>query len=179
MTGCPMSSCVDFNISHKAGSTAQTVNMTKFLSQDDIQKFKECFSLHDKKGKGKIPADDLLTVMRCLGTCPTPGEVTRHLQVQKIAKDGEIDFSTFLTIMYRQQKQEDPENEILVAMLMTDRQKNGLIPLAELKSKLTKMGEKLTPEEVDDLLRDAEVGTDGMVKYEEFVRKITLPRPDY
>ncbi|XP_063786461.1 calmodulin-like protein 4 isoform X2 [Pseudophryne corroboree] len=132
MTGCPMSSCVDFNISHKAGSTAQTVNMTKFLSQDDIQ-----------------------------------------------TKDGEIDFSTFLTIMYRQQKQEDPENEILVAMLMTDRQKNGLIPLAELKSKLTKMGEKLTPEEVDDLLRDAEVGTDGMVKYEEFVRKITLPRPDY
>ncbi|XP_018408343.1 PREDICTED: calmodulin-like protein 4 isoform X2 [Nanorana parkeri] len=81
--------------------------------------------------------------------------------------------------MYRQQKQEDPENEILVAMLMTDQQKKGVIPLAELKSKLTLMGEKLTPEEVDDLLRDAEVGPDGMVKYEAFVRKITLPVPDY
>ncbi|XP_075061294.1 calmodulin-like protein 4 isoform X2 [Mixophyes fleayi] len=153
--------------------------MTKFLSQDEIQKFKECFSLHDKKGKGKIPADDLLTVMRCLGSCPTPVEVTRHLQVQKIGKGGEIDFSTFLTIMYRQQKQEDPENEILVAMLMTDKQKKGFIPLAELKSKLTQMGEKLTPEEVDDLFVDADVGADGMVKYEEFVRKITQPTADY
>ncbi|KAM9311944.1 calmodulin-like protein 4 [Gastrophryne carolinensis] len=152
---------------------------TKFLSQDDIQKYKECFSLYDKKRKGKIPAEDLLTVMRCLGTCPTFSEVTRHLQVHKIGKDGEVDFSTFLTIMYRQQKQEDPENEILVALLMTDRQKKGVIPLAELKSKLTKMGEKLTPEEVDDLLRDAHVTADGMVKYEDFVRKITLPIPDY
>ncbi|XP_075711414.1 calmodulin-like protein 4 [Rhinoderma darwinii] len=153
--------------------------MTKFLSQDDIQKFKECFNLYDKKGKGKIPAQDLLTVMRCLGTCPTPLEVNRHLQVQKIGKDGEVDFSTFLTIMYRQQKQEDPENEILVAMLMTDSQKKGKIPLAELKAKLTRMGEKLTPEEVDDLFQSAAVGPDGMVKYEDFVRKITLPLPDY
>ncbi|CAH2274511.1 calmodulin 4 [Pelobates cultripes] len=153
--------------------------MTKFLSQDEITKFKECFSLYDKKGRGKIPANDLLTVMRCLGTCPTPNEVARHLQVHKIGKDGEVDFSSFLTIMYRQQKQEDPENEILVALLMSDKQKKGLIPLAELRAKLTQMGEKLTTEEVDDLLRNAEVGADGMVRYEEFVRKITLPVADY
>ncbi|XP_056427600.1 calmodulin-like protein 4 isoform X2 [Hyla sarda] len=164
------SSCVDFNISLRAGSRNSTENRDEF---------KECFNLYDKKGKGKIPAQDLLTVMRCLGTCPTPAEVTRHLQVHKIGKDGELEFSTFLTIMYRQQKQEDPENEILVAMLMTDRQKKGLIPLAELKAKLCRMGEKLTPEEVDDLFRDAEVGPDGMVKYEDFVRKMTLPLPDY
>ncbi|XP_053320467.1 calmodulin-like protein 4 [Spea bombifrons] len=153
--------------------------MAKFLSQDDIQKFKECFSLYDKKGRGKIPALDLQTVMRCLGTCPTQSEVARHLQVQKIGKDGEVDFSTFLTIMYRQQKQEDPENEILVAMLMSDKRKNGLISVSELRAKLTQMGEKLTPEEVDDLFKDAHIGPDGMLKYEEFVRKITLPAPDY
>ncbi|KAM8972330.1 calmodulin-like protein 4 [Pelodytes ibericus] len=153
--------------------------LAKFLSQDEIQKFKECFSLYDKKGKGKIPADDLLTVMRCLGTCPTHSEAARHLQFQKIGKDGEVDFSSFLTMMYRQQKQQDPENEILVAMLMSDKQKKGLISLSELRSKLTQIGEKLTPEEVDDLLSHAEIGADGMVKYEEFVRKITLPVTDY
>ncbi|KAM4677396.1 calmodulin-like protein 4 [Discoglossus pictus] len=153
--------------------------MTKFLSQDEIHNFKECFSLYDKKGKGKIPARDLLTVMRCLGTCPTPSEVTRHLQGQKIGKDGEVDFSTFLTIMYRQHKQEDPQNEIMVAMLMFDKQKKGLISLAELKSKLTQMGEKLSPEEADELLKEAKVGPDGMVRYEDFVRNMTLPAPDY
>lgn len=46
--------------------------------------FKECFSLYDKKQKGKIDAKDLITVMRCLGTSPTFSEIERHLQVHKI-----------------------------------------------------------------------------------------------
>ncbi|NXB48407.1 CALL4 protein, partial [Leucopsar rothschildi] len=53
----------------------------KFLSQDQINEFKECFSLYDKKQKGKIRGSELLVVMRCLGVSPTPGEVQRHLQL--------------------------------------------------------------------------------------------------
>ncbi|NXI85262.1 CALL4 protein, partial [Rhipidura dahli] len=56
----------------------------KFLSQDQINEFKECFSLYDKKQKGKIKASELLAVMRCLGASPTPEEVQRHLQLQRI-----------------------------------------------------------------------------------------------
>lgn len=48
--------------------------------------FKECFSLYDKKQKGKIDVKDLITVMRCLGTSPTFSEIERHLQVHKIGK---------------------------------------------------------------------------------------------
>lgn len=42
--------------------------------------------MYDKKQKGKIDAKDLITVMRCLGTSPTFGEIERHLQVHKISK---------------------------------------------------------------------------------------------
>lgn len=42
--------------------------------------------MYDKKQKGKIDAKDLITVMRCLGTSPTFGEIERHLQVHKIGK---------------------------------------------------------------------------------------------
>lgn len=51
-----------------------------------LLEFKECFSLYDRKRKGKIDAKDLITVMRCLGTSPTFGEVDRHLQISKIGK---------------------------------------------------------------------------------------------
>nr|XP_005997133.1 PREDICTED: calmodulin-like protein 4 [Latimeria chalumnae] len=153
--------------------------MAKFLSQDQINEFKECFSLYDKKQKGKIAAKDLITVMRCLGTSPTPGEVDRHLFVNKIDKNGELDFSTFLTIMHRQIQQEDPKNEILEAMLMTDKQKKGYITASELRAKLTQLGEKLTNEEVDELLKEANIGPNGIVRYEQFIRMVTLPLPDY
>ncbi|XP_069481220.1 calmodulin-like protein 4 [Ambystoma mexicanum] len=164
--------------SRKRGSQ-EAGEMTKFLSQDEINEFKECFSLYDRGQKGKIKGSDLITVMRCLGVCPTPSEVNRHLQVHKIERTGEVDFSTFLTMMYRQKQQEDPTNEILVALLMTDHQKKGSIPASELRAKLMQMGEKLTEQEVDELLKEANVGPDGSVKYEDFVRRITSPVPDY
>lgn len=62
-------------------------------------------------------------------------------------RDGELDFSTFLTIMHTQIKQEDPKKEILLAMLMADKEKKGYIMASELRSKLMKLGEKLTHKE--------------------------------
>ncbi|XP_015270079.1 PREDICTED: calmodulin-like protein 4 [Gekko japonicus] len=155
--------------------TPSTEAKAKFLSQDQINEFKECFSLYDKKRKGKIKASDLITVMRCLGASPTPGEVAKHLQAQKVGNNAELDFSTFLSIMHKQTQQEDPENEILLAMLMTDEQKTGFITVAELKAKLTGLGEKLSGEEVNNLLKEAKVGHNGLVKYEDLVKSVTSP----
>lgn len=62
-------------------------------------------------------------------------------------KSGEVDFSTFLTMMHRQIQQEDPKEEILEAFRMTDKQKKGFIQASELRAKLTTLGEKLTNKE--------------------------------
>ncbi|XP_045666691.1 calmodulin-like protein 4 isoform X1 [Ursus americanus] len=159
--------------------TARGPRMAKFLSQDQINEYKECFSLYDKEQRGKIKATDLMVVMRCLGASPTPGEVQRHLQIHGIDRDGELDFSTFLTIMHTQIKQEDPKKEILLAMLMADKEKKGYIMASELRSKLMKLGEKLTHKEVDDIFREANIDPNGKVKYDEFIHKITIPVGDY
>lgn len=66
-------------------------------------------------------------------------------------RNGELDFSTFLTIMHMQIKQEDPKKEILLAMLMADKEKKGYIMASELRSKLMKLGEKLTHKEGNNL----------------------------
>ncbi|NWH87465.1 CALL4 protein, partial [Aegithalos caudatus] len=94
-------------------------------------------------------------------------------------RDAELDFSTFLSIMYRQMRQEEPEQEILRALAMLDRQRRGEVTAAELRAKLTRLGEKLSEEEVDDLLKEAKIGPNGAIKYEEFVRHICLPSVDY
>ncbi|XP_030630770.1 calmodulin-like protein 4 [Chanos chanos] len=135
-----------------------------------MTKFKECFSLYDKKHRGKIEASDLITVMRCLGTSPTLSELDRHLQIHKIDKNGDLDFSTFLNILHKQMQQEDPQTEILEAMRMTDRQKKGYVLASELRAKLTGLGEKLTDQEVDELFKEAGVGPDGHVCYEAFAK---------
>ncbi|XP_071316987.1 calmodulin-like protein 4 [Trachinotus anak] len=147
--------------------------MAKFLTQDQIHEFKECFSLYDRQRKGKLEARELITVMRCLGSNPTPSEVQRHLLSHNIDQDGELGFSTFLTIMHRQLQQEAPEEEILEAMRMADKEQKGFILASELRAKLTRLGEKLTDGEVEELLREAGVGADGRVHCEQFAKAVT------
>uniref|UniRef100_A0A3Q3VN65 EF-hand domain-containing protein n=1 Tax=Mola mola TaxID=94237 RepID=A0A3Q3VN65_MOLML len=117
--------------------------------------------------------------MRCLDTSPTIGEIERHLQVHKIEKSGDLEFSTFLIIMHRQIQQEDPKTEILEALRMTDKQKKGHIQASELRAKLTMMGEKLTQKEVDELFKEANIKSNGTVNYKEFTQMVTLPLADY
>lgn len=50
-------------------------------------------------------------------------------------------------MMHRQMQQEDPKTEILEALRMTDKLKNGHIQASELRAKLTMLGEKLTNKE--------------------------------
>ncbi|CAI5668328.1 calmodulin-like protein 4 isoform X1 [Oreochromis niloticus] len=147
--------------------------MAKFLTQDQINEFKECFSLYDRQRKGKIEAKELITVMRCLGSSPTPSEVQRHLLSHNMDQEGELDFSTFLRIMHRQLQQEAPEQEILEAMRMADKEQKGFILASELRAKLTGLGEKLTDKEVDELLQEVGVGADGRVHCEQFAKAAT------
>ena len=44
---------------------------------------------------------------------------------------------------------------------------------AELRHVMTNLGEKLTDEEVDEMIREADIDGDGQVNYEEFVTMMT------
>ncbi len=45
-----------------------------------------------------------------------------------------------------------------------------LVSCLQLRHVMTNLGEKLTDEEVDEMIREADVDGDGQVNYEEFVK---------
>ena len=84
--------------------------------------------------------------------------------------NGTIDFPEFLTMMARKMKDTDSEEEILEAFKVFDKDGNGFISAAELRHIMTNLGEKLTDEEVDEMIREADIDGDGQINYEEFVK---------
>ena len=84
--------------------------------------------------------------------------------------NGTIDFPEFLTLMARKIKDTDTEEELREAFKVFDRDGNQLISAAELRQVMTTLGEKLTDEEVDEMIREADIDGDGQINYEEFVR---------
>jgi calmodulin len=80
--------------------------------------------------------------------------------------NGTIDFPEFLTMMARKMKETDSEDEIREAFRVFDKDGNGFISAAELRHVMTNLGEKLTDEEVDEMIREADIDGDGQVNYE-------------
>ena len=80
--------------------------------------------------------------------------------------NGTIDFPEFLTMMCRKMKDCDSEEEIREAFKVFDKDGNGFISAAELRHVMTNLGEKLTEEEVDEMIREADMDGDGQVNYE-------------
>lgn len=49
---------------------------------------------------------------------------------------------------------------------MFDKNNDGMISSKELRHVMTNLGEKLSEEEVDDMIKEADLDGDGMVNYE-------------
>lgn len=62
------------------------------------------------------------------------------------------------------------EEELKEAFKVFDKDQNGYISASELRNVMMNLGEKLTDEEVDQMIREADLDGDGQVNYEEFVR---------
>ena len=60
----------------------------------------------------------------------------------------------------------DTEDEIRKVFRVFDKDGNGFISAVELKYMLTNMGHKLSDEEVEELLAEADIDGDGQLNYE-------------
>lgn len=66
-------------------------------------------------------------------------------------------------MMARKMKDTDSEEEIREAFKVFDRDNNGFISAAELRHVMTSIGEKLTDDEVDEMIREADQDGDGRI----------------
>ena len=78
----------------------------------------------------------------------------------------------FLTMMARKMKDTDSAEEIKEAFKVFDKDGNGFISAAELRHIMTNLGEKLTDEEVDEMINAVDDG-DGRLDYQEFIKLLT------
>lgn len=108
-----------------------------------------------------------------VGYNPTDAELKANIAEVDSDRNGKIDFPEFLTLMKKQIKNDDAEEEVREAFKVFDREGTGLINAAHLKHAMTTIGEKLTEEEVNDLFKEADTRNDGLINYDELIQLLT------
>jgi len=134
--------------------------MADQLTEEQIAEFKEAFSLFDKDGDGTITTKELGTVMRSLGQNPTEAELQDMINEVDADGNGSIDFPEFLSLTARKMKDTDTEEELIDAFRVFDLDGSGFITADALRHVMTNLGEKLTDEEIDEMVREADIGGD-------------------
>ena len=144
--------------------------MVENLSEEKITEFRAAFELFDKDRDGSITTKELGTVMRNLGQNPSEEELKQMIREVDLDGSGTIDFKEFLCLMVKKMKGNDTEEELLEAFKVFDRDGNGYITSHELRHIMTNLGEGLSPEEVEEMIREADLDNDGQIDYDEFVK---------
>ncbi|KAI1749964.1 hypothetical protein F4782DRAFT_510856 [Xylaria castorea] len=131
--------------------------------------YKEAFSLFDKRGTGRVTLDSLGDLLRACGQNPTLAEIS---DLER-SVGGEFDFETFSKILNRPGGFRDPgePEEYCRGFQVFDKDMTGSIGVGQLKYILTNLGEKMTDEEVDELLKAVDTSS-GQVNYTDLVRTI-------
>lgn len=145
------------------------VNHIDEMSDKRYGELSEHFNLFDTVGDGKIDKSHLGTVLRAMGENPTESDV--RVFAQGLA-DERISFEQFLPIFEEVSRKKSQYNvdDFVNGLRNFDREGNGTISVPEMRHLLTNLGERLTDEEVDQLV--APYNSSGSINYEEFVRTV-------
>ncbi|XP_051127750.1 uncharacterized protein LOC127249133 [Andrographis paniculata] len=140
------------------------------VNEERIMDLKEAFRLFDKDGDGRITVEELGAVIESLGQTATNEELNDMISEVDTNRNGTIEFSEFIHLMARTMKESDAEEDLREAFDVFDEDKNGFISATELGHVMMNLGEKLTDEEVDQMIKEADLDGDGLINFHEFVK---------
>ncbi|TVU19919.1 hypothetical protein EJB05_36101 [Eragrostis curvula] len=147
--------------------------MADQLTDEQIAEFKEAFSLFDKDGDGQIATDELVTALRSLGLNVDEAEAQRLLSDVAAGGAGAIDFAAFQAVAARKMAGaggRQSEARLAECFDVFDDARSGSIPAEQLRQVMTSHGDRLTEEEADVMVREADPRGEGRVEYREYVK---------
>jgi len=127
------------------------------LKQDEIEEIKEAFDLFDTDQSGEIDLKELKAAMQSLGY--ESKNDTIFTMLAELDKDGNaaLEFEEFLDLMSGKEgkDEKDTKEEIEKIFKLFDIENKGVIVVRDVQKVCKELGERLTQEEIAEIVRRA------------------------
>ncbi|KAG0736269.1 hypothetical protein G6F57_009398 [Rhizopus arrhizus] len=145
------------------------------ISEQEVNTLQEVFQIYAKK-RDYIQLEQLQQILLDLGITITLETIS---QIIDLNQDKKIDFYEFIvaisyyippihtTTIKRQ------DQELLSCFLYFDKDHDGRISQLELEDVMKKLNAKLSPYEIKEMMKTADMNKDGFVDFDEFKQLLT------
>ncbi|XP_050032172.1 uncharacterized protein [Dermacentor andersoni] len=148
------------------------------LDDAKVAELRDLFSKFDLDGTGTVAFEHVDEILRTAARVIVEPEFKKR--VKSTAPDDlqqKVQFPEFLDMVQKCTRAFSPQTDLQGAFRVFDRDGHGFITTAELRHVVTTLGERMTDEEADELIREADPNNEGHVDYEQFIKIISTPVP--
>lgn len=142
------------------------------LSEEQIEEFKEAFSLFDPENKGYIQTKELGTVLRSLGIHATDEEKNEFIEKYDQEQEDNIYFHDFLEILIKKIVETKPEDELQEAFNLFDIDKKHEIDIDQFKEEFRQYLPNVSENEVNDICEFLKHENGNSINIQEAVQKL-------
>ena len=131
------------------------------VTQVQKEEYKKYFDQFDQGNKNYLTNDEMNNLLEYLGLS-TYRELFNNFDM--------ITYNNYLSILQKKIERQKLEEEIIKAFEFFDKDKKGYFEIDFFKSLMLSLKEKLTIEEVNEMIKEADPCSLGYIKYKEFVK---------
>lgn len=162
--------------------SSQSKGKSGEISDELLRELKVAFSMVDKDGDGRITPRELMAVLSRLGFKSDDATVKKMISKYDTDGNGTLEFDEFHDMMksksegvtrWERTKKTQTPPDTWKAFKVFDRNSDGYISKTELYQTMKELGVKLSMEDLNEMMKEADINQDGRIDYAEFSKLMT------
>ena len=145
------------------------------MSPSQRNEVKEAFELFDSDNSGYIDATELQVALKALGFAPSADSIKQMMNDLDKDHNGQIDLDEFMAITSSKIEGRDTRDDLENSFRLFDDDETGQITVENLQRLAEELGEHMSLEELQGMIKEADRSGQGQVSIEDFIRVMEEP----